>query len=190
MAQIKQVDTMAYEKQIIDAFGRVTFFYGMLGPHKITIYQPQTVMFKSLLIDQSELMIGEPEVTHKEGINTLQGETACTLAMFVGNLIFEYKKSCEENEQDHESEELFLDSFETALDATYELFEQEQEGIFENIKELKDTIMSIATPTPEDVDFEASEKFSNTKVSFFAELERIKEALVENQDLVPEEQRE
>jgi len=46
--------------------------------------------------------------------------------MFVGNLIFEYKKSCEENEQDpEENENLYLDSFETALDATYELFEQE-----------------------------------------------------------------
>jgi len=48
---------MKSEKQIIDAFGRVTFFYGMLGPHKITVYQPQTIMFKSLSIDASELLI-------------------------------------------------------------------------------------------------------------------------------------
>mmetsp|Transcript_68501 Transcript_68501/g.94893 ORF Transcript_68501/g.94893 Transcript_68501/m.94893 type:complete len:91 (+) Transcript_68501:649-921(+) len=52
--------------------------------------------------------------------------------------------------------------------------------------------MELATPVPEDEEDGGPYKseMSSTKVSFFAELERIKEALVENQELVPEDQRE
>jgi len=36
----------------------------------------------------------------------------------------------------------------------------------------------------------SASEFSRTKVNFFAELERIKQVLVENEDIVPEDQRE
>jgi len=42
---------------IVDSFGRVTFFYIMLGDQQLPIYQPGSIMFETAVNGESDISV-------------------------------------------------------------------------------------------------------------------------------------
>ena len=45
------------DEPLIDHYGRVTYFYIMIGGQKLPVYQPGSVMFESAILADSDLSV-------------------------------------------------------------------------------------------------------------------------------------
>ena len=99
--RIQVVNTRKGERPIVDSYGRVTYFFAKLGPSKIPVYQPGTIMFECGVIPNGSLAV-EAHGSQQNGA-ILGNGCALFLCKFIGRLIEQYEQSCEEKGHEDQS---------------------------------------------------------------------------------------
>ena len=139
--RIQVVNTRKGERPIVDSYGRVTYFFAKLGPKRIPLYQPGTIMFECGVISSGSLAV-EAHGSQQNGA-ILGNGCALFLCRFIGALVVKYEELCQESGHDDEKS-LCQESYAKAL--TNVLANSAVEDITEHGRLLcmKEVLMDIA----------------------------------------------
>ncbi|CAF4082312.1 unnamed protein product [Rotaria magnacalcarata] len=122
-----------------DAWGRVTHFYTMIGPHTILLYQPGTPTFMSSVYGNCDLATCHDNCQQNGAI--LGMGCACFLAKFMTYLSQQYQHMCA---QEMVSSNNFHPSlYGKALDICLETFAAEDAAAHGRLLEIKDLLLHV-----------------------------------------------
>lgn len=122
-----------------DEWGRVTFFYTMIGPHVVLLYQPGTPTFISSVDGNCDLMVCHDNC--QQNGTVLGRGCACFLAKFMANLSQQYQYICAQ-------ETLCSNNFHPslygkALDTCLKNFAAEDADAHGRLLEIKDLLLHV-----------------------------------------------
>lgn len=80
------------KQPLSDSYGRITFFYIVLGGEVLPIYQPGTIMFESAVLEGADIAL------HSKGMHqngpVLSADGALFLAKFLATVVSKYNQLC------------------------------------------------------------------------------------------------
>ncbi|CAF3928018.1 unnamed protein product [Rotaria sp. Silwood1] len=122
-----------------DEWGRVTYFFTMIGPHVILLYQPGTPTFISSVDDKCDLVVNHDNCQQNGAI--LGRGCACFLAQFMTSLSQQYQYFCTQHMID--SNNFHPSLYAKALDMCLQNFAAKDADAHGRLLEIKDLLLHV-----------------------------------------------